>query len=210
MRQLMAAKRLNLAILASGRGSNFTAISEAISENKLNAQIKVLISDKAEALALEKARDLNIKAIHINLRNYASMADYETELVKRLKEFDIDMVVLAGYMRLVGTTFLQAFQNRIVNIHPSLLPAFKGLKAQKQALDYGVKYSGCTVHLVDEGMDTGPIIMQSVVPIYNDDTEESLTARILVEEHKIYWQSLQFIAAGQLYIRDRQVFILDK
>ncbi|NLJ73034.1 MAG: phosphoribosylglycinamide formyltransferase [Syntrophomonadaceae bacterium] len=210
MRQLMAAKRLNLAILASGRGSNFTAISEAISENKLNAQIKVLISDKAEALALEKARDLNIKAIHINLRNYASMADYETELVKRLKEFDIDMVVLAGYMRLVGTTFLQAFQNRIVNIHPSLLPAFKGLNAQKQALDYGVKYSGCTVHLVDEGMDTGPIIMQSVVPIYNDDTEESLTARILEEEHKIYWQSLQFIAAGQLYIRDRQVFILEK
>lgn len=210
MRQLMAAKRLNLAILASGRGSNFSAIGEAVSQNKLNAQIRVLISDKAEALALEKARDLNISALHINPRNYASMADYEVELVKRLQEFDIDIVALAGYMRLVGTHFLKAFKNRVVNIHPSLLPAFKGLNAQKQALDYGVKYSGCTVHLVDEGMDTGPIIMQSVVPIYNDDTEESLTARILEEEHKIYWQSLQFIASGQLYIKDRQIFILEK
>lgn len=210
MKQIIATKKLNLAVLASGRGSNFVAINEAIQENKLNAEIKILLSDKKEALALKKAEELNITALHINPRDFSDMATYEEHLVKILNEFNIDIVVLAGYMRLVDSTFLQAYKNRVVNIHPALLPAFPGLHAQRQALDYGVKYSGCTVHIVDEGMDTGPIIMQAAVPVYSDDTEDSLTTRILAEEHKIYWQALQLMAEGRLYIKGRKIFILEK
>lgn len=207
MKQIIKAKRLSLGVMASGRGSNFDAIYEAIERKDLNADIKVLISDKNEALVLKKAEEKNIPAIHINPQAFATLQDYEKEVVKKLLEFDVDIVVLAGYMRLVGSTFLKTFPNRIVNIHPALLPAFKGLNAQRQALEYGVKYTGCTVHIVDEGMDTGPIIMQSIVPVYLDDDVDILTKRILQEEHQIYWRVLQLLAEGRVYISGRKTII---
>ncbi|NLB89002.1 MAG: phosphoribosylglycinamide formyltransferase [Syntrophomonadaceae bacterium] len=207
MKQVIKAKRLNLGVMASGRGSNFDAIYTAIERKDLNADIKVLISDKKDAPVLKKAEEKNIPAININPQDYASLQEYEAAVVNKLLEYDVDILVLAGYMRLVGSTLLSTFPNRILNIHPSLLPAFKGLNAQKQALDYGVKYTGCTVHIVDEGMDTGPIIMQAIVPVYLDDTEEILSKRILEEEHQIYWRSLQLLAEGRVYISGRKTVI---
>ncbi|HZK44198.1 MAG TPA: phosphoribosylglycinamide formyltransferase [Syntrophomonadaceae bacterium] len=200
-------KKLKLAVMASGRGSNFDAIYQAIKRGDLNAEIIVLISDKAEALALKKAEKYNISALHINPKDYSTKEEYEQELVKVITGYDVDLVVLAGYMRLIGSAFLQHFKHQVVNIHPALLPSFTGLHAQRQALEYGVKYTGCTVHFVDEGMDTGPIIMQSVVAVYDDDDETALTERILNEEHQIYWQALQLFAEGRLYIKGRQVII---
>lgn len=210
MKQVIKAKRLNLGIMASGRGSNFDAIYAAIERKDLDADIKVLISDKKEALVLNKAEEKNIPAIHIDPQDFNTRQEYETQIVNKLLEFGVDIVVLAGYMRLVGSTLLKTFPNRIVNIHPSLLPAFKGLNAQKQALDYGVKYTGCTVHIVDEGMDTGPIIMQSIVPVYLDDTEDILAKRILQEEHQIYWRALKLLAEGRVYISGRKTVIKEK
>lgn len=202
-------KRLKLAVLASGRGSNFLALQDSIKEKRLNADICVLISDKKNAPALDRAREEGIEAYYINPAAYESRDDYEKELVKKLQAEGIDIVVLAGYMRLVGRVFLEAFKYKVINIHPALLPSFTGLHAQKQAVDYGVKYSGCTVHFVDEGMDTGPIIMQSAVAVYSDDTEDSLADRILLEEHKIYALALQLIAEGRVFIKGRKVIIAD-
>lgn len=206
MIRIMEPGKLALAVLASGRGSNFDAIGEAIDRNELNAEIKIVISDK-QAPALAKARERGIPALYINPSNYKCKSAYEQELVERMREHGADLVVLAGYMRLMGTEILHNFQMRVVNIHPALLPSFTGLHAQKQAIDYGVRYSGCTVHLVDEGMDTGPIILQQMVPVYQEDDEESLSERILVEEHHTYWQALQLIAEGRVYVDGRRVFI---
>lgn len=203
----MEPRRLKLAVLASGRGSNFDALCEAIDNKDLNAEIKILVSDKKDAPALQKALGRGIEVLHVAPADFANRDDYESYIIKKLEEYQIDLVVLAGYMRLVGRVFLQAFKWRIINIHPALLPSFTGLHAQKQAVDYGVRYSGCTVHIVDEGMDTGPIIMQSVVPVYQDDDEDSLAERILVEEHKIYWQSLQLFAEGRVFIDGRKIHI---
>lgn len=210
MKQLTRAKKLNLAIMASGRGSNFATINEAIRRGDLDAEIKILISDKPDAPALVKAKDFNITAKYINPKDYPDRDAYEEALVKTLKSLDIDLLVLAGYMRLVGSKLLSSFKNRVINIHPALLPAFPGLHAQRQALEYGVRYTGCTVHIVDEGMDSGPIIKQVVVPIYQDDTEESLTKRILQEEHQIYWRAIQLLAQGRVYLMGRRVIILEK
>lgn len=201
MTPIIPAKSLNLAVMASGRGSNYEAIYGAIKRQDLDAQIKIVISDKANAVVLDKAKAANIPALHINPRDFNNQAEYEKELVQVLGEYEIDLVVLAGYMRLVGRTLLNAYKNRVVNIHPALLPSFPGLQAQKQALDYGVKFSGCTVHIVDEGMDTGPIILQAVVPVLPGDTEEDLSKRILQEEHCLYWQALQLFAQGRLYLK---------
>ncbi len=207
MIKVMEPGRLRLAVLASGRGSNFDALCRAIENGNLNAEIRVLISDKKEAPALEKAKSRGIKPIYIEPADYPDRDEYEKAIVKELHDCDINIVALAGYMRLVGSIFLQAFNLKVVNIHPALLPSFTGLHAQKQALDYGVRYSGCTVHIVDEGMDTGPIIMQSVVPVYQDDIEDSLAERILVEEHKTYWRALQLFAEGRIFIDGRKVYI---
>ncbi|MEN6461200.1 MAG: phosphoribosylglycinamide formyltransferase [Syntrophomonas sp.] len=207
MIQVMEPKKLKLAILASGRGSNFDAIYEAIISNKLNAEINILISDKENAAALDKARNRNISAMHINPKNFENREGYETELVKQLEETNVDLVILAGYMRLVGHVLLEAYKHRMLNIHPALLPSFPGLHAQRQAVDYGVRFSGCTVHFVDEGMDTGPIILQSAVPVLQDDDEDSLAERILVEEHNTYWRAIQLIADGKVYIDSRKVYI---
>ncbi|MDD4776341.1 MAG: phosphoribosylglycinamide formyltransferase [Syntrophomonas sp.] len=208
MRQVITPKRLRLAVLASGRGSNFLAIHAASEKGQLDADLCLLLSDQAAAPALDRARQLGIKAVHIDPRTYTNRDDYETEVVRHLQAENIDMVVLAGYMRLVGRVMLGAFPDRVLNIHPALLPSFAGLHAQRQAVDYGVKYSGCTVHFVDQGMDTGPIIKQAVVPVEDDDSEDSLAQRILVQEHQLYWQVLQLLAEGRVYIEGRKVHII--
>jgi phosphoribosylglycinamide formyltransferase-1 len=207
MMKVMEPRVLKLAVLASGRGSNFLALWEAIQKKELDAEICLLISDKEGAPALVKAADAGITALFIDPRRYQSREDYESEIVAQLVAQGIDIVVLAGYMRLVGKVLLNAYKMKIVNIHPALLPSFAGLNAQQQALDYGVKVSGCTVHFVDEGMDTGPIIMQAVVAVHPDDTQETLAARILVEEHRSYCQALQLLAEGRVFIKDRTVLI---
>jgi len=207
MMRVIEPKRLKLAVLASGRGSNFLALGEAIQTGKLHADICLLISDQKEAQALNRARDLGINALFINPSDFNNREEYEAEIVSNLKALDIDLVVLAGYMRLVGKVMLDAFKLRIVNIHPALLPSFAGLHAQRQAVDYGVKFSGCTVHFVDAGMDSGPIIMQAVVPVLANDTEEVLAERILTEEHRIYCQALQLLAEGRIYVEGRIVHI---
>lgn len=208
MRQVTDPKRLRLAVLASGRGSNFLAIQAAIESGQLNADIFLLMSDQTDALALDRARQLGIKALHISPKAFSSRNDYEAELVRNLQAENIDVVVLAGYMRLVGRVILSAYKDRVLNIHPALLPSFTGLHAQRQAIEYGVKCSGCTVHFVDEGMDTGPIISQAVVPVEDDDTEDSLAERILVQEHQLYWRVLQLLAEGRVYIEGRKVYII--
>lgn len=207
MIKLIQPGRLKLAVLASGRGSNFDAICAAIERNDLDAEIKIVISDKKDSLALEKANKRDIKNLFLDPGTYDNRDSYEADLVKELEDNEVDLVVLAGYMRLVGKRLLQDYKNKVVNIHPALLPAFTGLHAQKQAVNYGVKYSGCTVHIVDEGMDTGPIIMQAAVPVCQEDDEDSLSARILAEEHKIYWQSLQLFAEGRLWLDGRKVIV---
>ncbi len=208
MRQVIDSKRLRLAVLASGRGSNFLAIQAAIESGQLNADICLLMSDQADAPALDRARQLGIKALHISPKAFGGRNDYEAELVRKLQAENIDVVVLAGYMRLVGGVILSAYKDRVLNIHPALLPSFAGLHAQRQAVEYGVKCSGCTVHFVDGGMDTGPIISQAVVPVEDNDTEDSLAERILVQEHKLYWRVLQLLAEGRVYMEGRKVYII--
>lgn len=207
MMQIHPAKRLQLAVLASGRGSNFDALFQASQDGRLDAEIKVLVSDRSGAPALEKAGRRGIAAYCLEPARYKNREDYESVLVSVLRQHQAEVLALAGYMRLVGKVMLQEYRNRIINIHPALLPSFTGLHAQQQALDYGVKFSGCTIHLVDEGMDTGPIIMQAVVPVLDDDREEDLAGRILIEEHRIYWQSLQLMAEGRLFLEGRRIYI---
>lgn len=198
--------KLRLGVLASGRGSNLQAIIDAAAGGELNAEVVVVISDQAEAYALERARRHGIPASFINPKSFAAKADYEKAIVEQLNRYGVELVCLAGYMRIVGATMLDAFPNRIMNIHPALLPAFPGLHGQEQAWRYGVKYSGCTVHFVDEGVDTGPIIIQAVVPVLDDDTAETLAARILEQEHIIYPEAIRRFAAGRLKIAGRKVF----
>ena len=180
-----------LGILLSGRGSNFKSIYDAIQNKKLQAQIACVISNKADAQGLKNAQELKLPAFYLDTKNAASKANYEEQIVKLLKQHNCDLIILAGYMRLVGKTLLDAFPNRILNIHPSLLPAFKGLNAQKQALDYGVKLTGCSVHIVNEEMDGGKILAQCSVVVLENDTEDSLSNRILDKEHQLYPQTIQ-------------------
>lgn len=199
--------KLALGVLASGRGSNLQSIMDACVRGELPAVVKVVISDQPEAYALERARQQNIAAHFVNIKDYAEKAAYESAIVELLQKQGVDLVCLAGYMRLVGSTMLQAYPQRIMNIHPSLLPSFTGLDAHQQALDYGVKVSGCTVHFVDEGMDTGPIILQAAVPVMDDDNEDSLSERILEQEHRLYPQAIKLFAQGKLTVRDRKVIV---
>ncbi len=203
----MVAKKLRLSVLASGRGSNFLAIQQAIAEGRLDAVILQVISNKADAPALEKARALGIKAIAIDPKSYPDRVVYERQIVEYLQAEGTELVVLAGYMLLVGETLLQAYPNRVVNIHPALLPSFPGLHAQRQAVEYGAKYSGCTVHFVDGGMDTGPVICQTAVPVYSDDDEDTLSDRILEQEHILYARCIQWIAEGRVTVEGHRVTI---
>jgi phosphoribosylglycinamide formyltransferase-1 len=193
-----------LGILLSGRGSNFLAIANAVADGRLDAEIAVVISNRAEAPGIEAAAARGLNARVLASRGL-DREIYDRQLVAELEANGVDLVCLAGYMRLLSGYFIRSFPMRILNIHPSLLPAFPGLDAQHQALEHGVKFSGCTVHFVDEGLDSGPIIKQAVVPVCDGDTAESLSARILAEEHRIYAEAISLVASGAYRIEGRRV-----
>lgn len=193
-----------LGILLSGRGSNFEAIAAAVGEGRIEAEIAVVISNKPEAPGLARAKELGIPAESIPSKG-TRREEYDRRVAARLKEYGVDLVCLAGYMRLLSAGFVAEFPHRIVNIHPSLLPAFPGVDAQGQALQHGVRYTGCTVHFVDEHLDSGPIIEQAVVPVLEGDDEHALAARILKEEHRIYAEAIQRIVSGDYRIVGRRV-----
>jgi phosphoribosylglycinamide formyltransferase-1 len=196
---------LKLGVLISGSGSNLQSIIDNIEKGSLKAVIKIVISNKPDAFGITRAKKHGIPFVVLKNGDFKSKEDFDSELIKILKDNSVDLVVLAGFMRIISPAFLKAFEQKIMNIHPALLPSFPGLHGQKQAFDYGVKFSGCTVHFIDEGVDTGPIIIQSVVPVLDDDTEETLAAKILKEEHKIYPQAIQLFADGKIEIRGRKV-----
>jgi len=201
-------KKVKLGVLVSGRGSNLQAIIDNIAKGTLSAEVAVVISDQADAYSLERAKKHAIPAVHVSSKVYKGKRDeYDALLVTALQKHNVELVVLAGFMRIITPTLLKAFPNRVLNIHPALLPAFPGLHVQKAALEHGVKFSGCTVHFVDEGMDTGPIIIQAVVPILDGDTEDTLSARILKQEHVIYSRAIQLYAEGKLKIEGRRVIM---
>ena len=198
---------INIGVLASGRGTNLQAIIEAIKEGKIEGRISIVISDNRDAFALKRAKQNNIETEYINFKSFKNREDYDKEIMECLKEKDIDLVVLAGYMRILSPYFIRTYKNRIINIHPALLPSFPGLHAQRQAVEYGVKISGCTVHFVNEGVDSGPVILQKAVEVKDNDTEESLAERILKEEHQIYPRAIQLFCQGRIIIKGRRVFI---
>jgi phosphoribosylglycinamide formyltransferase-1 len=198
---------LKIGVLVSGKGSNLQAIIDAIEAKKINAQIAIVISNVPGVMALERAKKHGIKTEVINGKEFQNKSAYEKKLISLLEDNKVDLICLAGYMRLLSPEFVHHFKGKIMNIHPALLPAFPGLHVQKQALEYGVKYSGCTVHFVDVGCDTGPIIIQAVVPVLDDDTEETISARILEQEHKIYPEAIRLFSEGKLIIEGRRVKI---
>ncbi len=193
-----------LAILLSGRGSNFEAIADSIQEGYSPARIELVLSNVASAAGLEKARRRGLKTVVIASKGVAR-EDYDRRLVEELRRHRVDLVCLAGFMRILSPFFIQSFPNRILNIHPSLLPAFPGLHPQRQALAYGVRFSGCTVHLVDEGVDSGPILLQAVVPVLEGDDEETLSRRILAEEHRLYPKAIGMVVREEIHLEGRRV-----
>jgi len=200
---------LSIAVFGSGKGSNAQSIIDAIQAGELDAKIVCVISDVEDAYILERAKENGIPAVYLDCAPFKTKLDGEAEqkAIAILKEHGADFIVLAGFMRMIKKGLIQAFPHRIVNIHPALLPAFPGLESWKQALDYGAKVAGCTVHFVDEGMDTGPIIVQKAVPVENNDTPESLHARIQVQEHIAYPEALRYIAEGRVKVDGRRVVI---
>jgi len=196
----------NLGILLSGRGSNFEAIAENVASGKLDANIAVVISNRAAAPGIESARRRGLKALVIPSKG-AQREEHERAVVAALREHQVDLVCLAGYMRLLSPRFVQQFSNRILNIHPSLLPAFPGLEAQQQALEYGVKLSGCTVHFVDADLDHGAIILQKAVPVFDTDDTHTLAARILEQEHVAYSEAIGIVLEGKYHIVGRRVVV---
>jgi phosphoribosylglycinamide formyltransferase-1 len=193
-----------LGILLSGRGSNFLAIAKAIHERRLlGAEIAVVLSNVEDAPGLAAARELNLPAFAIPSAGH-KRAEHDVEMIARLHQHKVDLVCLAGYMRIISPVFVEAFPNRILNVHPSLLPAFPGLDAQAQALKYGARVAGCTVHFVDEAVDHGVIILQKTVPVHDDDTEATLSSRILEQEHRAYPEAISTVLSGQYVIEDRR------
>ena len=193
-----------LGILLSGRGSNFEAIADSVKAGRLQAEIAIVISNRADAAGLESAQRRGLNARLISSKGRVR-EDHDGEVVAALKDANVDLVCLAGYMRLLSPEFVRAFPNRILNIHPSLLPAFPGLDAQKQALDYGARVSGCTVHIVDEHLDHGPIIVQKTVPVLENDDEHALSARILEQEHVAYTEAIRLMLSGEMAVEGRRV-----
>ena len=202
-------ERLKIAVLASGSGSNLQAIIDEIKSGFLPVELALVLSDKPQAYALQRAEAAGVPTKVLLPADFASREDYDAELVRLLKASGAEAVALAGYMRLVTPVFLQAFSHRVLNIHPALLPSFPGLHGQRQAFEYGVKVAGCTVHFVDEGMDSGPIILQAPVPVLEDDDADSLAVRILEQEHIIYPLALRLLAEGKLHIEGRRVRIAE-
>jgi phosphoribosylglycinamide formyltransferase-1 len=200
-------ERMKIAVLASGRGSNFQSIIDSVQKGYIKADIDVLVTDRGDAFAIERARTHHIDAVYLDPKDFDSKDHYFRHIADLLAEREIGLIALAGFMRIVRKPLVAAFPNKILNIHPALLPSFPGLHGQKQALEYGVKISGCTVHFVDEGMDTGPIIVQAAVPVYSDDSEESLSQRILACEHRIYPFAIRVFIENRLEIRGRKVYI---
>ncbi|WP_303710217.1 phosphoribosylglycinamide formyltransferase [Phascolarctobacterium succinatutens] len=194
-----------IGVLVSGRGSNLQAIMDRIADGYLPLEIAVVISDKPDAFALERAQKADIKTIAVERKACASKEEFEAKINAALEAEDCELVVLAGFMRILSADFVNKWQHKIINIHPALLPSFPGLHGQKQAVDYGVKFSGCTVHFVDAGTDSGPIILQKVVPVMDDDTEDTLADRILVQEHIAMPEALKLWAEGKLTIEGRKV-----
>lgn len=199
-----------IAVLASGRGSNFLAILAHINAGKINGRCVALITDNKDALAITRAKKEGIPVIIRHFKDYPDKAAYEADLLASMKETGADLFVCAGYMRIIGKEIAEEFAGRMMNIHPALLPAFPGLHSQKQALDYGVKVAGCTVHFVDAGLDSGPIIVQKIVPVLDDDTEDSLSDRILEQEHIAFSEAIALFCDDRLKIAGRKVIILPK
>lgn len=196
-----------IAVLASGRGSNFQALIDSLRQGEIPATCVGLISDNPEAHAIVRAREADIPVYVIGYASYAGKEAYEADLLATMQELHADLFVLAGYMRILGAGIVREFHGKIINIHPAILPSFAGLHAQRQALNYGVRVSGCTVHMVDEGMDTGPIIIQACVPVLDGDDEEALSARILAEEHRCLPLAVRLFCEGRLQVEGRRVLI---
>jgi phosphoribosylglycinamide formyltransferase-1 len=209
----MAMNKVRLGVLASGRGSNLQAIIDAIESGTVQARLAVVISNKKDAQALERARAHGVPDVYLDPTRYAGMNDkreaYDRGILDILRKHEVDLVLLAGYMKIVTPVLIDAYRNHMMNIHPSLLPSFPGLEAQKQALEWGAKVSGCTVHFVTEGVDEGPIILQATVPVLEGDSPETLASRILVEEHAMYPRAVQLYADGRLIVEGRRVRIAD-
>jgi phosphoribosylglycinamide formyltransferase-1 len=205
------AEALRVAVLVSGRGSNLQAVIDAIEARTVQANIVAVISNKKEAPALERARRQGLSSLFVDPKPYAGRPDsreaYDRELLDVLRRHNVELVLLAGYMKIVTRVLVEAFANRMMNIHPSLLPSFPGLDVQTKAIEWGCKLAGCTVHFVTEGVDEGPIILQAAVPILDDDTSDTLAARILEQEHKIYPRAVRLFAEGRLRVEGRRVFI---
>ena len=205
----MTKEKQKLGVLCSGRGTDLQSIIDAIGRGEVDAQIAVVLTDKPEAFALERAKKAGIKAVCVNRKQYDGREPFEKALIAELEEAGVTLVVLAGFMRILTPVFVRHFAGRIMNIHPALLPSFPGAHAHRDVLAYGVKVSGCTVHFVDEGTDSGPIILQAAVPVLDEDTEETLGARVLEQEHILYPQAIQLYCEGRLQVEGRQVRILD-
>ncbi len=200
---------VRIGVLVSGSGSNLQSIMDACERNDINGQVSIVISNLPGVYALERAQGKGIPTKVVSHAEHPQRENFDEELVKILKDYKVDLVVLAGFMRVLTPAFLRAFPGMVMNIHPALLPSFPGLGVRRKAIEYGVRFSGCTVHFVDEGVDTGPIIIQAVVPVYPEDTEDLLKERILRLEHKIYPEAIGLFAQGRLSIKGRKVFIKD-
>lgn len=200
-------KKLKIGVLVSGSGSNLQSIIDNIERGSLSAEIAIVICNNPEAFALERCAKHKIPVQLISAREFPDRIAFDLNMADILNRHGVELVVMAGFMRVLSPEFLNEFPLKVINIHPALLPSFPGLHGQKQAFDYGVKFSGCTVHFADSGVDTGPIIIQAVVPVFDDDTEESMSSRILREEHRIYPQAIQLYAEGKLEVRGRKVVI---
>jgi phosphoribosylglycinamide formyltransferase-1 len=200
---------LKIGVLASGRGSNFQAIIDAIESGRLKASVELLVVDNPSAFAIERAKKHSIPYLYVNPKDFGTKDEFYQKIADELKSKGVELVILAGFMRVVRKPLLDAFPMRVMNIHPALLPSFPGLHGQKQAVDYGVRISGCTVHFVDEGVDTGPVIIQAAVPVLPHDTEDTLSERILKYEHKIFPEAIRLFAEGRLEVVGRKVMIKD-
>lgn len=201
----MGSREFKLGVLVSGNGTNLQAIIDQIENGALTAKISLVISNVKDAFALERAEKSGIKTVFIDPKSFPGKEEYDQAMVDLLQAESVDLVCLAGFMRILRKNFIQAFAGKIINIHPSLLPAFPGLHPQQQALDHGVKFSGCTVHFVDEGVDSGPIILQSVVPVYDSDDAKELSRRILEQEHILYPRAIQLIIEDRLTLSARRI-----
>ena len=200
---------VNLGVLVSGSGSNLQSIIDHIEKGRLDAEIRMIISNNPEAYALVRARKHGIPYTVLEHRDFATREDFDRKMIEVFHMSGVELIAMAGFMRILSPLFLAAFPMKIMNIHPAILPSFPGMHAQQRAFDYGVKFSGCTVHFADEGVDTGPIIIQAVVPVYDQDTDEILAQRILKEEHRIYPKAIQLYAEGKLEVVGRKVRVKD-